>query len=458
MLTPLPTQLSGAAFLANRKYALLADEPRVGKTGAAIIAADYILANRILVVTTASGRSVWRRGFETWSNYGRRIHVLTQKDKLRPDAQVVIVGWPSVSDAKLRVQLLAQPWDLVISDEDHYAKNFEAGRTKAFYGEMVEDGARIMVSTSIAEKGERVWCLTGTPLPNSPLDAYPRLRVLAVDRLLANPEKGWPEVVKYEDFRDRYCVGHPMKIGKGSWARWIFVVKEGCNEDELAARMADFMLLRTQADVGIRPPIYETFPLVVSDANRRATDAGLDTAKILAAAEAGNTKELDIDLGPKRRLTGEIKARAVVDAIKEEFECGLDKIVLAYWHKDVGDILEAGLSHVGIVRLDGSSSTDDRLNAEVNFAKKGKPGVFLAQIQAAGEAIDLSPASELLFVETTFIPSQMRQMSDRITNISQTRSTRVRVATLEGSIDDALQASLLRKWSSIRQVLKGPTQ
>ena len=47
----------------------------------------------------------------------------------------------------------------------------------------------------------------------------------------------------------------------------------------------------------------------------------------------------------------------------------------------------------------------------------------------------------------------MRQMSDRIQNITQSRNTRVRVATLEGTVDDALQAILLRKWSSIRKVL-----
>ena len=35
-MTPLATQLSGASFLAANKYALLADDPRVGKTGAAI--------------------------------------------------------------------------------------------------------------------------------------------------------------------------------------------------------------------------------------------------------------------------------------------------------------------------------------------------------------------------------------------------------------------------------------
>lgn len=453
MLTPLPTQLSGAKFLAERKHALLADSPRVGKTGAAIIGADYIFARTILVVTTASGRSVWQRAFPVWSKYPRNVQVITPKDHIRPDTDVVIIGWGSTTDASLRARLLMRRWDLIISDEDHFAKSFEAGRTKAFYGEMIEEGARIMVSTSLAAKGDRVWCLTGTPLPNSPLDAYPRLRVLAVDRLLANPERGWPEVVKFDQFRDRYCKWHPMKVGKGAWAQWRDVVTGGKNEEELRDRIGDFMLLRTQADVGIRPPVYETFPLMVSEANRKASEAGVNTKALLKAAENGDSTKLDMEMGPKRRLTGEIKARAVIEAVKEEFDGGLDKIVLAFWHKDVGKLLLDGLSKYGVVGIDGSTPPDKRAKAEVAFRDPKGPRVFLAQIVAAGEAIDLSAASELLFVETSFVPKDMRQMSDRISNITQTKNTRVRVATLAGSIDDALQAILLRKWSSIRKVL-----
>lgn len=451
MLTPLPTQLSGAKFLAERNTALLADEPRVGKTGAAILAADYRFARTILVVTTASGRSVWRRAFGAWSTFDRSIQVVTPKDKVG-SADVIIVSWGSIADPKLRVQLLARRYDLIISDEDHWAKSFEASRTQAFYGQMLEDGGRIITSTALVSRSDTTWPLTGTPLPNSPLDAYPRLRVLAHEKLFADPARGWPDVIKFSAFRDRYCVWHPMKIGRGSYTRRIQVVTKGKNEAELRERIGDWMLLRTQEDVGIRPPVFETFPLIVSEANRKAADAGLKSAALLAAAEAGNTDKLDMELGPKRRLTGEIKARAVVEAVKEEFDGGLDKIVLAYWHRDVGKILLDGLSQFGVVGIDGSTSADKRLRAEVEF-RDGKPRVFLAQIVAAGEAIDLSAADEMICVETSLVPKDMKQVALRITNNQKTRLCRVRVASLAGSVDEPLQEILLRKWSSIRKVL-----
>lgn len=445
-MIPYPHQIEGAKFLASRRYALLADEPRCGKTGAAIMAADYILARSILVITTASGRGVWKRGFADWSAFPRSVQIALPGDTVSAD--VVIVGWPSVSKPKLLAQLLSRKWDLLVSDEDHLAKNYTAKRTQAVYGELVDDGAHLNNLRALYACAAAVWPLTGTPVPHSPADTYPRLRALAPHRLAANPDRDWPDVTKYNDFLHRYCVVRMKKISNFNR---IPVVIGGRNLPELKERLAGFSLLRTQQDVGIRPPVYDLLPLVVPARERKAAEANLDKSAILAAAEKGDTKSLEMHLGPLRRLTGEIKAAAVVEAVKEEFDCGLDKIVLAYWHRGVGDLLGSGLATFGVARVDGN--TTDRTAQVDAFARPDGPRVFLAQIEAAGEAIDLSAACVLYFVETTFSPRSMKQMSLRITNHSQARQAIVKVCVLEGSIDEALQASLLRLWTAIREII-----
>jgi SWI/SNF-related matrix-associated actin-dependent regulator 1 of chromatin subfamily A len=437
MPTPFPTQLSGASFLSARKYALLADEPRVGKTGTAIMACDDNFDDSVLVVTTASGRPVWRRAFQHWSIFPR--------ERLR------IVGWPELTNAMTRAALLRDRWDRIILDEAHAAKNFETKRTQAVYGTLEQGGQLLNQSTALVAKGRGVWCLTGTPLPHDPSDIYPMMRALCPERLKADPAKDWPDVTRYEDFRDRYCKWRPKKLS--AW-RSIIVIMGGKNERELGDRLKGFILLRTQQDVGIRAPIYETLPLAVSPRAIRELEGDLQATEILEAAKAGNTQQLDMHLGPIRRITGEIKARAVVDAVKEEFANGLDKIVLAYWHKDVGQILKDGLHEFGVTGIDGSTSPGQREQAEQQFLNDPKTRVFLGQIEAAGEAIDLSSAATLWFVETTFSPKAMKQMSLRITNHTQKRQAIVRVCVLEGSIDEALQEILLRLWAAIREVLK----
>lgn len=449
-MIPFPHQIEGAKWLASRQFALLGDEPRVGKTGTAIMASDMIGASRTLVVTTASGRGVWKRGFDDWSVMGRPLQIMTPKDKLKPETQIVVIGWPSVSDSVLRLQLLARKWDVLILDESHAAKTFEAKRTQAVYGVPINDAETLATRSALSAKADRVWGLSGTLLPNSPFDLYPALRAHASDRLLANEAKGWPDVTQESVFKKRYCKIKPKKIGN---FRWIDVIIGGQNLDELRQRTEGLILRRTQQDVGIRAPIYETFPLIVTPAQRRQIEAAAgDTQEIMSAIDKGETKGLEMHLGPLRRLTGAMKAKAIIEAVKEEFESGLDRVVLAYWHKEVADILAEGLHKYGVVRVDGSTPASARDEIVQTF-QSGTARVFLGQILAAGEAIDLSAASELIFVEMSFTPKDLKQMSLRITNHGQARQTRVRVATLEGSIDDAIGSSLLRKWASIKEVL-----
>jgi len=449
--TPFPVQIEGARFLSNRRHALLADDPRVGKTGSAIMACDDTLAETTLTVTTASGRPVWARAWPEWSAFSLPSVIMAGSSAKLPAAPRVIVSWGDVANPSVRNELMKRRWDRILLDEGHNAKNFEAKRTQAVYGTPYEDGLGLAVDTALFHHGLGTWSLTGTPIPNAPNDLYPMMRALCPDRLRAFD--GFPDVTRYPDFLHRYCVVRMKALPRGF--RKIPVVVGGRNLEELRARLGDFMLRRTQADVGIRQPVYETFPLAVSARMLKEADGDLDRTQILAAARAGETKLLEMELGPLRRHTGALKARAVVQAVKDEFDGGLDKIVLAYWHREVGEILKESLASYGVVGIDGATSPDKRGEAEQRFLHDKKVRVFAGQIQAAGEAIDLSSASELLFVETSLVPKDMAQMSKRITNYTQAGFPRVRVAVLAGSIDEALEEVLLRKWSAIREVLKG---
>lgn len=439
MVKPFPHQIEGAKFLAARKTALLADEQRVGKTGAAIRACDYVLAQTILVITTSSGRGNWAREMREWG-IPRNIQVVFKgTDKIRADADVVIVGWGGISRPQLHAQLTARKWDVLLPDEGHYAKNPVAKRTIALYG---EKGLHL--------SADKIWPLSGTPMPNAPDDLFPMLKALAPDRLKAGED--WPDVSTFDKFQKRYCTGYMKNNG---WSR-IFIVTGGKNLDELKARLDGFWLRRTQQDVGIGKPIFSVYSLTperMSDVKQIIAAMGEDAEDILAAAEYGETKTLELHLGPLRRITGTIKAHAVVQAVKEEFECGLDKIVLMAWHSDVIDILREGLAEFGVAGIDGRTPPAKR-DAEVQKFQTGSARVFVGQIQAAGEAIDLSSAAMLWFVEASFVPKDMSQAALRITNHSQTRQAHVRVCALGGSIDEALMRILTRKVETIRTVME----
>ncbi len=189
-MNPLPHQIIGAEFLAARTAALLADSPRVGKTGAAIMATDKVAAERILVVTTASGRPVWTRGFRDWSDRDLRTEAAYGKLPDLTGPLRLVVSWSEI--VKFLPELLRHRWDVLILDESHYAKSVETKRTRAVYGVMNGMGR----SWGLCDMAARVWCLTGTPLPNAPNDLYPMLRALTPERI--------DGLHKYEDFLHRY--------------------------------------------------------------------------------------------------------------------------------------------------------------------------------------------------------------------------------------------------------------
>lgn len=448
-ITPFPHQIDGAAFLAARKVALLADEQRVGKTGAAIRACDYVMAETILVVTKASARAQWGREFRVWG-FPRDVQVVySGTDKIN-DPQVVVVAWSMVFNDALWVELIGFNWDVLILDECHEAKNFVAKRTMTVYGRTEDDGLTWNREAALCSQAVHVWPLSGTPIPNAPNDLYPLLRALAPERLKADPDKLWPDVSTHSDFVGRYCVVKMRRLGGVMRP----VIKGGKNLEELNARVEGLWLRRTQADVGIRAPIFSVLALHVDKLPPEMT-ADLDVGLVLAAAETDETASLEMHLGSLRRITGTIKAHAVVEAAREQLaDRSIDKLVLMAWHTDVLDILWDGLAQFGVTGIDGSTAPTRRDEAVRSFQNDANKRVFVGQIVAAGEAIDLSAAAELWFIEPSFVPKDMSQAAMRITNHSQKRQALVRVCALEGSIDEALMAILTRKVETIRKVME----
>lgn len=428
-----PHQITGATFLATRKAALLADEQRVGKTAAAIRACDYVMARNVLVVTKASARAQWGRELDEWG-FARDVQVVYScADKIHADT--IVVGWGMVFTKELLDQLLAREWDVLLLDESHEAKNIDTQRTQAVYGAL-----------GLHAKAVYVWPLSGTPIPNAPNDLFPMLKALSPERLLADPARGWPDVSNHDRFIDRYCIVKPRRIG----GIFRMVIKGGKNLEELNARVAGMWLRRTQQDVGIQRPIFSVLALHVD----RRPDEPEDMQAVLDAAEAGETRALEMHLGPIRRLTGLAKAKAACEAVREKFDDGLDKVVLMAWHTEVIDALWTGLKMYGCVGIDGRTTPKLRDEAVAKFQTDPLYRIFIGNIQAAGEAIDLSAAAELWFVEASFTPKDMAQAAMRITNHFQKRQALVRVCALAGSIDEAIAGILTRKVDTIRKVME----
>lgn len=434
-------QIRGATFLANSKRALLADEPRVGKTAAAIRACDMVDANAILWITTGSARWDHAAAWERFSSKKRVVRVLTKGSDIPTTFGVNIVS----SDLLPRMGIKLQSfWDVVVLDESHRYKSPDAKRTKAVYGHRC-DG-----TGGIIEHAKFVWCLTGTPAPNNYSELWPMLRALAPDRILL--KTGRP--AGYWAFTDRYCI-----LQSNGFGTEIIGSRNG---QELKARMKGFSLRRTLAEIAPEVPRLRVDELRLDAADAREVNALmkqfpelLEIANVMEGEDTekdrSRLRQLVQTAGPAMRMLGLLKVEGLVDWMVDEPP---GKRVVFAWHTDVIDLVEAKLFDRGIrsVVLDGRVVGEARQRAVEQFRADPHCDVLIGQIIAAGEGIDLSVSDEVIFLESSWVPGHNEQAAKRVVNVSKTRPTNARFVVVPGTVDERIQSSVARKVADISKL------
>ena len=180
--TPYKHQKETAEFLVMHKRAFCFDDMGCGKTAASISAAEYLIQrgeiDRVIVISPISTMR------KTWSN---------ELQWLVPHRQAAIIRG---SDTKCQQMLEDDRNVWLIVNHDFTAKKskwfkeslkkLSGDRTLYIYDEFTAvkttTSNRFKVTEEVTN-GCRLWGLTGTPMPNSPEDAYGQGRLICPDLL-----------------------------------------------------------------------------------------------------------------------------------------------------------------------------------------------------------------------------------------------------------------------------------
>lgn len=416
-----PYQAEGAAWLAERGKALLADKPGLGKTPQAIAAARHLNAEAVVVLCPASVVENWKREFARF--------------------------WPGFTGAVVRSYDHATrngidipAFDVLVLDESHFLKSKDAKRTKLVYGPKCDgDGG-------LVERARHVFCLTGTPSPNAPHELWPMLRALAPETIQIN---GRPAA--YWTYVDRFCRTEENWLGH-------IQIKGGKNLADLKSRIALFVKRRKKEDVLPDLPSLSVATLALQhDASDSSLGSTEELQTIRHALDTDGIKglaEIAPHVAQLRRATGLAKVGPAVRWIVDQFDGGLRKLVVFAHHRDVITGLAGGLRGADIktVWIDGSVPREDRQAAVDRFQDDPDTGVFIGQITAAGTGITLTAASDLLFVESSWVPAENEQAAMRVHRIGQKNACLIRFATLAGSIDERIMDACARKMKDITEL------
>ena len=426
----------GARFLAERNVAFLLDTMGLGKTIQAIRGADLVGARRILVLCPAIARIGWAREFQAWQTTDRSIAVVRSGSDLQKQdvigADVLLVSYTMLASEKSRRALLTRRNQVLICDEAHSLKEPKAVRTRAVYG------SRINRATGLAALADRVWLLTGTLFPNHPAEVWTHLAALLPAQL--------EEVVgsrRKADFIERFCV--TTEDGR---------IVGGKRIDELTAILRPHALRRTLDDVALElPPL--TWSNVTIEPDKLPPKPEMAPEE-LAVVESARSKILDgesltaadlMHISTLKRWVGVAKAPAVADLLSQETE---PTVVFAV-HSAVIDTLAASLLRGECAVIDGRTPVNARQDAIDNF-QAGKVRVLICQMAIASTALTLTAAAHVVFAESSWTPSDMAQAATRCHRIRQTRPVLCRVVSLAGSLDEIVNAVIVRKMSVISQI------
>lgn len=424
MIQLYPYQEAGVEFLAGRKAAMLADDPGLGKSAQAIRACDAAIVLRVLVICPASVVENWKREIVQYRQ-GDWTAYVTSFDKA--------VG----ADFK---RLLADQWDVLIVDEAHYLKNPTAKRTKAIYGSGAE------LKDALASRAAQVWVLTGTPMPNNASELFTHLRALH-PASVTSERTGLPWT--FHQFTSAYCTMKHTGFGMS--------IVGSKNEAKLNSKLEGFMLRRRKAEVLTELPAL-TFGEVWLEGNVDGIsfeEAEL-VRKVLAEKGAEGLRSITMHSGSLRRITGMAKALPAAQWVNDWLDSTPEdrKIVVFAHHLDVIEVLYDKL-HTRAVHVSGHVKQVERQKAVDRLQSDPAIRVFIGQITAAGVGITLTKASDLLFVESSWVPAEMEQAAQRIHRIGQTEPCLVRMAMIAGSIDEDIQRAIARKMKSISAVVDG---
>lgn len=222
---------------------------------------------------------------------------------------------------------------------------------------------------------------------------------------------------------------------------------------ELAALLKPHVLRRKLEDVAIElPPLLWSDVIVQPESLPPEPELSTETIAII---ESAKQKLLDGDMltpadqmhiSTLRRWIGIAKAPAIADLLLQENE---PTVVFAA-HSAVIDSLASALGQDCAV-IDGRTSPSFRQDAIDNF-QAGKVRVLICQMAVASTALTLTAAAHVTFAEASWVPADMAQAAARCHRIGQTRPVLCRVVSLAGSLDEVVNATLIRKLKTIDEI------
>jgi SNF2 family DNA or RNA helicase len=420
-LMPHQGQLVAAAAAGHRSF-LLADEPGLGKTAQALLAAKAANAYPLLVVVPNVVKTNWVREAELWTPSRSATAIHGNGDTMDGFADIVVVnyevldrhlGW--IGDLGFRGMVI---------DEAHFIKNKTSQRSRHV----------LRLSERIRSRVARplLMALTGTPLINDIEDFRAIWQFLGwiddtkplAELMRALAETGLTPADPGFYREARQCV-----VDLGIVRRR----KVDVAADIPARRIADLPVELDQkvgrsireAEQGLARRMVARYESALARRESGSVVEGIDHALVRRIAtrerKEATKAEGDENVFAMMRRIGQAKAVLAAD-YATQLARSAGKVVFFAKHVDVMDAAEQTFAKAGIrfSSIRGDQTPTVRQKQIDAFVNDPDVAIAVCSLTAAGVGINLQVASNIVLAELSWTDAEQTQAIDRSHRIGQT--------------------------------------
>ncbi len=350
---------------------------------------------------------------------------------------------------------------MIVCDESDSVKNPTAKRT------------RNLMKLKHLASWRRI--MSGTPINNSPFDAFSQFSFLHGDIL---------ETTSFYAFKSEYAEmlqgnnpllqhikqrtggrGQPQVVAKGAGGRPKYK-----NLDKLSSLIAphSFRVLKKDC-LDLPEKIYKTMVFDLTPEQTKVYKKAENECRIVFENEetpftklVAVTKLAQITSGyyihplaenPVRIEGKNPKLEMLVDRVKKIVESGEKVIVWARYRIEIADIVQAlKLAKIEAVEYHGGVNKDGRTETIESF-ENGDANVFVGNQQAGGTGITLVAASYVIYFSNNFSLRDRLQSEDRAHRIGQLKNVTYINIAAKGTIDMSVIGSLMNKKDVAEQIV-----
>jgi superfamily II DNA or RNA helicase len=419
-LMPHQAQVIAAAKAGHRTF-LLADEPGLGKTAQALLAAQATDAYPLLVVVPNVVKTNWAREASIWTPTHPATVIHGDGDTIDGFSDIVIVNY-EVLDRHVG-WLGKLGFRGMVVDEAHFIKNKTSQRSR----HVLELSERIRSRTV----RPLLMALTGTPLIN---DIEDFLAIWEYLGWIGDKEPGAALMESLEENGltpvdyDFYPAARASVIDQGIVRRRKIDVAA----DIPARRIADLPVeLEGPLGRSIRDAervlarrLVKRYESALEARTSGSVVVGIDHELVRQVAtwerRDADDKNTDENVFSMMRRIGQAKAGLAAD-YAAQLSRNVGKVVFFAKHVDVMDQAEATFAKQGIgySSIRGDQTPKVRQKAIDDFMTDPSVAVVVCSLTAAGVGLNLQVASNVVLAELSWTDAEQTQAIDRVHRIGQ---------------------------------------